>query len=265
MKFRKIVTIAHRLKHLLLRPYESESAVSKPIGGADFKWFANRNREGTEQLRKINNRVWFFAVMLFLLGIALAGCAGRETQIFMQELQEVKAEVEAEQEQALKKAEESVTQVPEKPTEIYVDVCGAVVNPGVYVLEEGSRVFMAVEMAGGYLPEAAQGYVNRAELLFDGQQLYVPTAAEVEAQKLSAFSDGSDLAASGRTEDGKVNLNTADEETLMTLTGIGATRAKDIIAYREENGPFQAIEEIMNVQGIKEGTFAKIKDEIMTG
>ena len=261
MELRKIVPIQHRSKHLLLRPYESDSGVSQPIGGAGFKWFVNRNR--TEQLRKINHRVWFLAVVLFLLGTALTGCAGRETQIFMQELQEVKAEVEAEQEQALKKDKESVTQVPEKPKEIYVDVCGAVVNPGVYILEDGSRVFMAIEEAGGYLPEAAQAYVNRAELLSDGQQLYVPTAEEVETQKLSVFTDGS--ADSGKTEDGKVNLNTADEETLMTLTGIGATRAKAIIAYREENGPFQTIEDIMNVQGIKEGTFTKIKDEIMTG
>ena len=66
-------------------------------------------------------------------------------------------------------------------------------------------------------------------------------------------------------QDSRVNINTADESQLTTLTGIGATRAKAIIAYREENGPFAAIEDIMNVQGIKEGTFVKIKDEIVVG
>lgn len=66
-------------------------------------------------------------------------------------------------------------------------------------------------------------------------------------------------------QDNRININTADEAQLTTLTGIGATRAQAIIAYREENGPFVAIEDIMNVQGIKEGTFAKIKDEIVVG
>lgn len=66
-------------------------------------------------------------------------------------------------------------------------------------------------------------------------------------------------------QDNRININTADEAQLTTLTGIGATRAQAIIAYREENGPFAAIEDIMNVQGIKEGTFAKIKDEIVVG
>ena len=66
-------------------------------------------------------------------------------------------------------------------------------------------------------------------------------------------------------QDNRININIADEAQLTTLTGIGATRAQAIIAYREENGPFAAIEDIMNVQGIKEGTFAKIKDEIVVG
>lgn len=163
---------------------------------------------------------------------------------------------------------------------IYVDVCGAVANPGVFQLAAGSRVFQAIEAAGGYLPEAALTCVNRAGVLTDGQQLYILTQEEMERQgldpaEMSGASDGQMNGSAGigqNTEmtaqvqqDNRININTADEAQLTTLTGIGATRAQAIIAYREENGPFAAIEDIMNVQGIKEGTFAKIKDEIVVG
>ena len=163
---------------------------------------------------------------------------------------------------------------------IYVDVCGAVANPGVFQLAAGSRVFQAIEAAGGYLPEAALTCVNRAGVLTDGQQLYILTQEEMERQgldpaEMAKASDGqmSGSAGTGQNtgmaaqvqQDNRININTADEAQLTTLTGIGATRAQAIIAYREENGPFAVIEDIMNVQGIKEGTFAKIKDEIVVG
>lgn len=163
---------------------------------------------------------------------------------------------------------------------IYVDVCGAVANPGVFQLAAGSRVFQAIEAAGGYLPEAALTCVNRAGVLTDGQQLYILTQEEMERQgldpvEMAKASDGQMNGSAGTgqntgmtaqvQQDNRININTADEAQLTTLTGIGATRAQAIIAYREENGPFAAIEDIMNVQGIKEGTFAKITDEIVVG
>ena len=163
---------------------------------------------------------------------------------------------------------------------IYVDVCGAVANPGVFQLAAGSRVFQAIEAAGGYLPEAALTCVNRAGVLTDGQQLYILTQEEMERQgldpaEMSGASDGQMNGSAGTgqntemtaqvQQDNRININTADEAQLATVGGIGATRAQAIIAYREENGPFAAIEDIMNVQGIKEGTFAKIKDEIVVG
>ena len=163
---------------------------------------------------------------------------------------------------------------------IYVDVCGAVANPGVFQLAAGSRVFQAIEAAGGYLPEAALTCVNRAGVLTDGQQLYILTQEEMERQgldpaEMAGASDGQMNGSAGTgqntgmtaqvQQDNRININTADEAQLTTLTGIGATRAQAIIAYREENVPFAAIDDFMNVQGIKEGTFAKIKDEIVVG
>ena len=169
-----------------------------------------------------------------------------------------------------------VTPVPQK---IFVDVCGAVVRPGVYELEEGARIFQAVDAAGGYLPEAAMNYLNRARSLGDGQQIYVPTETEVEenlefalAKVPEALTEGENTgdlekneSSGGQNEDFRINLNTADAGQLSTLSGIGQSKAEAIVAYREEHGGFTSIEEIMNVEGIKEGTFSKIKDKISTG
>lgn len=153
-----------------------------------------------------------------------------------------------------------------EPQEIYVDVCGAVARPGVYALDPGSRVFQAIETAGGFLPEAAGTYINQAQTLSDGQQIYVPT--KEEAQEMShtgqnnTAGSGSPSDSPQGSEDAKVNLNTADADALMTLSGIGEAKAEAILAYREEHGGFSSIEEIMNVSGIKESTFSKIKDKI---
>ena len=136
----------------------------------------------------------------------------------------------------------------ETNADIYVYVCGAVVQEGVYKLPAGSRIYEAVEMAGGFREDAATAEVNQAEVLQDEARVYVPTFAEVVA---------------GEAEnDGKINLNKATKEELMTLPGVGASRAESIIQYRNENGGFKSIDEIMLISGIKEGLFEKIKDLI---
>ena len=143
----------------------------------------------------------------------------------------------------------------------FVHISGAVWHPGVYELEEGSRIYQAVEAAGGFLPEADEGYLNLAALIADGMKITVLT--KEEAQSAGAWE--ADEGGSGQqkeTVSEKVNINTATKDQLMTLTGIGEVRAEDIIAYRQEHGPFRQIEDIMQVSGIKEAAFAKIKDDI---
>ncbi len=139
----------------------------------------------------------------------------------------------------------------EAPT-IFVHICGEVNNPGVYELPEGSRIFEAVEAAGGFTEDAAQASLNQAQTIMDGTQIVILSLEEAEEKARLE----QELAA------GIVNLNTASKEQLMTLTGIGESRAEDIIRYREESGGFQSIEEIMNVPGIKESAYLKIKDSI---
>ena len=142
----------------------------------------------------------------------------------------------------------------EEKQSVFVYVCGAVRSEGVYELEAGSRVYEAIEKAGGFKENAAADSVNQAELLKDEERLYVPTVEEVEEGQSTGWKTAS--------EDGKINLNTASKEELMTLAGIGAAKAESIIRYREQQGGFKAIEEIKQIEGIKDGVFEKIKDSI---
>lgn len=150
---------------------------------------------------------------------------------------------------------------------VIVHICGAVKAPGVYELEQGSRVMDAVNAGGGFLPEAAQDSCNLAEPVTDGCQIYIMTKQEsLEAEKTSGIRQtgrisGASAAVSG-TGAGLVDLNTADKTALMTLPGIGESRADDILEWRSKNGGFQRIEDIMKISGIKKGAFEKIKDKI---
>lgn len=133
-----------------------------------------------------------------------------------------------------------------------VYVCGAVVHPGVYELAEGSRIYEAVAMAGGMTEDASPTAVNQARVLTDGEMIEILTADEEQEQRILQEADS----------DGKVNLNTADAEELKTLPGIGDAKANSILAYREQHGAFAAIEDIKNIEGIKDGIFARLEDYI---
>ena len=146
---------------------------------------------------------------------------------------------------------------------IFVYVCGAVNAPGVYELPEGARVFEALELAGGVTGEAAQELVNQARTAEDGERIYMPTREEAERSVSGAGAAGAwDSLNEETAGNGKININTAGMDELMTLTGIGEAKAQSIISHREKNGNFQSIEELMEIEGIKEGVFNKIKDDI---
>lgn len=144
---------------------------------------------------------------------------------------------------------------------IYVHVCGAVERPGVYELPFGSRFFEAVDAAGGFSAEACQDYLNMASLLEDGSMLKIPTLKEAEErEKTGQLPEGTENGAG--SEDGLININTADVTELSTLPGIGEARAKAILEYREKQGGFQKKEDLMQVSGIGKKMYAKIKDYI---
>ena len=155
------------------------------------------------------------------------------------------------------------------PTDIYVDVCGAVREPGVVRLPPESRVYQAVEAAGGLLPQAAGAWVNQARMLQDGEQVYVPSLEEVQEDTQPALRTVVPGTAVDKetqsVSSGLVDINSADLAGLMTLTGIGQAKAQAILDYRAGMGPFTGIEDIKKVSGIGEGIFAKIKDHITAG
>lgn len=135
---------------------------------------------------------------------------------------------------------------------IYVQIDGAVSRPGVYEVSSGSRVFVLIELAGGFTDEASTSSINQVAWLEDGQQIYVPTQQEASIAYESM----------SQQEDGKVNINNASKQELTQLPGIGERKAELIIEYREKNGKFSSIDEIMNINGIKEGVFDTIKELI---
>jgi len=146
----------------------------------------------------------------------------------------------------------------------YVHICGEVEHPGVYEMEAGDRIYQVVERAGGYTQAAATDYLNLAEPVVDGMKLVVPDQNELaQATELyGAMGLNPERSSQGAVEAGKINLNTATKEQLMTLRGIGEARAGDIIRYRETHGNFSCIEDIMKVSGIKDAAFQKIKESI---
>ncbi len=159
--------------------------------------------------------------------------------------------------------------VCEPAQNVVVYLCGAVEHTGVYELPEGSRVVDAIRMAGGLTLMADETCVNQARVLTDGEQIYIWTAEE-----RSAYQRGENVAlpetavetpasdTTGSAGGGLVNLNTAGQEELTTLPGIGTAKAAAIIAYRQEHGGFTAREELKNVSGIGDATYEKLKDRI---
>ncbi len=159
---------------------------------------------------------------------------------------------------------------------LFVHICGEVMRPGVYELPEGSRVYEAVEEAGGFTQDAAADYVNLAYILEDGWKIEIPSWENLETDgegKGNGISSGisADAGWTGNgtgdfggdaSGDGLVDINTATKLELITLPGVGESRAESIISYREKNGGFSRIEDIMKVEGIKDGMFAKMKDKI---
>lgn len=140
---------------------------------------------------------------------------------------------------------------------IYVHLCGAVNNPDVYVVKENTRLVELIELAGGLTKDASSEAVNQAAILLDGEQIYIPTKEEVELGIVGITTDNT-----LDSTNGKVNINKATSEELMTLPGIGEAKALSIINYRSESGGFKSIEEIKNISGIKDSVFNKISDKI---
>ena len=183
------------------------------------------------------------------------------------------------------KVEESIDKnESEIPEYIYVDVKGEVANPGVYKLNNGSRVIDAVKESGGVTKKANTRFINLSKLLNDGDVIVVYSTEEIENAKKENIvyietpcvceevkndacykdvdEDSDNKSQNTTTNNTKININTATLEELKTLSGIGDAKANAIIEYRTKNGNFKSIEDLVNVSGISESLFSKIKENI---
>ena len=218
-------------------------------------------------------------VILCMLMCVCQGCSDEEVMEIISE----EADKEENADDSIEEASDALADNTEKTENIetndsqsfVVYVAGYVNNPGVYELKEGSRIIDAIDSAGGYSKEAYENYLNLASLIADGQMIYVPSEEEVSQGNVESIAgnggtsgigvngNGGNSGSNGTgNSGGLVNINSASKEELMTLPGIGESKADKIIAYREENGRFSTPEGIMEISGIKDGLYNKIKDKI---
>lgn len=205
----------------------------------------------------MKNKYGLLKVLLVLLLFVIAGVIYSCVSKGMSSQAEISGSQEAETERILPPEAETVSDTETGSDKLLcVHVCGAVKEPGVYYLPEDSRVHEAVEMAGGFADDADESMVNLADLITDGGQIYIPSAEEVQNGSFRSDTDRSEKT------DSRVNINTAGVSELMTLTGIGESKAEAIIAYRENVSQFEKNEDIINVSGIGESVYEKIRDSI---
>jgi len=201
-------------------------------------------------------------IFVVVAGFVYLGTAGTSStkesaQIILQEDEKKESteetnEMENGKEEVLQQAQEL----------LFVHICGAVNAPGVYRLPEGSRIADAVLCAGDFSENAAKDYLNLAKPVLDGEKIYVPNKDEAE-QNLEGKRLQDEKSENG--ESFSVNLNTVGVDELMKLPGIGQTKAEAILAYRREHGAFSSCEELMQVPGIKQSVYEKIRDNITVG
>ena len=192
--------------------------------------------------------------ILSMLCLCVSGC-NQNTDIYLEKYEEITSEINDTVMEDFEQNTEITTEEAEKLC--YVYICGAVVKPGVYVLPQESRIYEAIELAGGLSEDADDTLINQAEIVNDGMMIQVYTKGEAET-----ISHNTVNGIYADTTDVRVDINTASISELMSLPGIGTAKAEAILAYRKENGGFSCIEDLMNVPGIKEGIFQQMKEHI---
>lgn len=206
----------------------------------------------------------FIKVLYFLCICLLAAACGEKENVYFQSETSV-----AETQRSESVPETDDTQISEEngiqTEKCFVYICGAVNTPGVYEVTQNARLYEVIEAAGGLTEDAAEESVNQAREIVDGEMVRILTQEEAAKDGLEEAGERTETGVDGETaqdSDGRIDLNLATAAELMTLSGIGQTKADSIIRYREKNGSFSSVEEIKQVEGIKEGVYNRIKDHI---
>lgn len=226
----------------------------------------------------MNKKICFGLLLLSVL--FLSSCQKQEETLLLSG-DRPEQEESAPKEAAEPKGKEDSEKEPDVPKEeaapqqICVFLCGAVNQPGVYYLKEGARLYEGIAAAGGFTEAADEDWWNQAAVLSDGSRIQIYTREETKVFREAGQDPGSsgentDLAGNRAVSDaadfaeaqGTVNINTATQEELQTVPGIGEVKAKAILTYREEHGEFSSAEDIQQVPGIKGKTYEKMKSYI---
>ena len=208
-------------------------------------------------------RVFILPAWVKWLLLAAAILTTAAVGFFMQKARETEGNIvlsspaHAASETSVQTSSENLTPSPS----VWVYVVGAVKRPGVYQLSAGALVTEAITAAGGFSEDADPTAINLVSVLRENTMIKVPVQGDDMADCLTTDSTSDN----GPAAAGKININTASVEELCTLPGIGESTAKKIIRYREDNGPFEKTEDLMNVPGIKEAKFASVKEDICVG
>jgi len=194
----------------------------------------------------------------FLMYLVRANVGDKDADMIMLDGQAMTTEIGVNAEQSA----DFGIDIPKEDKIIFIDVGGAVVSPSVVELSEGDRVYQAIELAGGLTENADTTNVNLAEVLADGDKILIPKIGETSNYDTPSGIVTKNITSENNAQSALVNLNTATSSQLETLNGVGPSTAAKIISYRDKYGGFKKIEELMEVSGIGEKTFEKLKDSI---
>jgi len=259
----------------MLQVTRNSTIIISPSTGAFCIWMQRKKMMNKKRIMRIwtGNRTKICGILLLLVAVMVLSvcisCANDEVLIETTEVTNKESLAEGNEADghvndisADNDVSADAVHYEEAVTMITVHLCGEVCNPGVYELEAGSRIVDGIGVAGGFTEDACEDALNLAQEMSDGAKVYVPSLDEVQNGQYEVILGSEAVDSTSFSDSSKVNINTASMEKLMTLSGIGESRAKSIIAYRTEHGRFRSIEEIMNISGIKEASFEKIKDSI---
>ena len=205
----------------------------------------------------MNRKKSMLLLTIFWIAVIFGSCDNKEEEILIGQQEETTLKEEKNSGES-----QEAEDIQEETSAIWVDVSGAVKNPGVYKLENDARIFQAIEAAGGFSEDADLQWLNQAAEISDGEKIFVYTTEETQTLKEQGISSEQEKENAEKAEEAKININQASLEELQEIPGIGEARAQAIIAYREETGGFGSIEDIQQVSGIKGKTFEKIEPYI---
>lgn len=217
-------------------------------------------------------KIIVIAILLIIAGAILYYVYGNDEVQIQNEILPYEENILEEASEEMGKSEEAETKELEEKQEIIIYITGEVNKEGVYSLPEGTRIADAIEQAEGLTEDAYTEDINLAYVLEDGMKIKIPNKNEIHNQvetqvtnedsSYTSTESGISIEQTQKKTSQKVNINTATQEELETLTGIGPSIASKIVQYRKENGNFKTVEDIKNVSGIGESKFESIKDYV---